>query len=70
MKHRPEDYQESFKNLVIVCHAIDRQDIALLEELFTEDKYVQCMDDSEDKWLMMCCEPDLFCEFFGLNNID
>jgi uncharacterized protein len=70
MKCRPEDYKESFENLVRICHAIDFQDIVLLQKLLLESGYIECLDYSDDKYLMMCCEPDLFNDFFGLNNID
>jgi ankyrin repeat protein len=70
MKCRPEEYKESFENLVRICHAIDFQDIVLLQKLLLESGYIECLDYSDDKYLMMCCEPDLFNDFFGLNNVD
>jgi ankyrin repeat protein len=70
MKYRPEDYKESFENLVRICHAIDSQDIVLLQNLLSESGYVECLDYSHDKWFMMCCEPDLFNDFFDLNNVN
>jgi ankyrin repeat protein len=70
MKCRPEDYKESFENLVRVCHAIDFQDIVLLQRLLLESGHIECLDYSDDKYLMMCCEPDLFNDFFDLNNVD
>jgi ankyrin repeat protein len=70
MKYHPEEYQESFKNLVEVCYAIDSRNIILLKKLLSNDRYIQCLDWSEDKWSIMCCEAELFNYFFKLDKID
>jgi Ankyrin repeats (3 copies) len=68
MQFHLQDLKKSFEILVEICHAIDSQDVSLLENFFQQDIYIESLNLEKNKHLICCMWDQDNLTSFGLEN--